>query len=91
MSKTPTAKLARTTASSVQPVARGDVAVVPESAPKAESRPPRLGELVHVVVAEGVLLKNNETGGYFAASVRTPQAVTVTTLRRLKDGDLQLA
>lgn len=91
MSRTPATKPAKTAANSVQPVTQADAAAVQESAPKVESRPPRLGELVHVVVAEGVLLKNNETGGYFAAAVPTPQAVTVTTLRRLKDGDLQLA
>ncbi|MNX34290.1 hypothetical protein D3C86_645330 [compost metagenome] len=91
MTRTPTAKPAKAAASSVQTVTQADAAATSAKAAKAESRPPRLGELVHVVVAEGVLLKNNETGGYFTAGVRTPQAVTVTTLRRLKDGDLQLA
>lgn len=89
MSRT-TAKPARTTASSAQPVAQADTAAAPDNVPKADIRPPRLGELVHVVVAEEKLLKNNETGDYFVAGAATPQTVTVTTLRRLKDGDLQL-
>lgn len=90
MSRNPATKPAKTAASSAQPVAQADAPAAPDNAPKLEARPPRLGELVHVVVAEGALLKNNETGGYFSAGVSTPQTVTVTTLRRLKDGDLQL-
>lgn len=90
MTRTPTAKPAKATASSVQTVAQADPAATSGNASKADIRPPRLGELVHVVVAEDLLLKNNETGGYFAAGAATPQTVTVTTLRRLKDGDLQL-
>lgn len=50
--------------------------------------PPRLGELIHVQVADGLELVNNETGQDFEAGVPTLQTVTVTTLRRLKDGDL---
>lgn len=50
--------------------------------------PPRLGETITVVVAEGHALINNETGGEFAAGVPTSQVVTITTLRRLADGDL---
>lgn len=49
---------------------------------------PRLGELIHVQVAEGLELINNETGQDFEPGVPTLQTVTVTTLRRLKDGDL---
>lgn len=49
---------------------------------------PRLGELIHVQVADGLELINNETGKDFEAGVPTLQTVTVTTLRRLQDGDL---
>lgn len=52
---------------------------------------PRLGTTVHVKVPEGVRLINNETGAYFPPDVATPVTVTVTTLRRLEDGDLLLA
>ena len=51
----------------------------------------RLGELVFVVVAPDVHLVNNESRGRFEAGVRTPQTVTPTLLRRLRDGDLTLA
>lgn len=71
---------------------------LPETAQAAEAtaapskrRTPRLGELVHVTVAAGASLINNETGALFADGVRTPQTVTLTTLRRLTDGDLVLA
>lgn len=50
--------------------------------------PPRLGELIHVQVPVGLSLINNETGQDFEPGVATPQTVTVTTLRRLADGDL---
>lgn len=56
--------------------------------PAQAQRPPRLGELIHVQVAEGLSLVNNETGQDFAPGVATQQTVTVTTLRRLADGDL---
>lgn len=49
---------------------------------------PRLGELIHVQVADGLELINNETGKDFEPGVPTLQTVTVTTLRRLQDGDL---
>jgi hypothetical protein len=49
---------------------------------------PRLGEMIQVRVAEGHSLINNETGQDFEPGVDTPQTVTVTTLRRLADGDL---
>lgn len=49
---------------------------------------PRLGELIHVRVADGLDLVNNETGLDFEPGVDTLQTVTVTTLRRLADGDL---
>lgn len=62
----------------------------PETTP-VKRRSPRLGELVHVTVAGGASLINNETGALFADGVRTPQTVTLTTLRRLADGDLVLA
>jgi len=50
--------------------------------------PPRLGELIQVQVADGLELVNNETGLDFEPGTPTLQTVTVTTLRRLKDGDL---
>lgn len=56
----------------------------------SKRRPPRLGELVHVTVASGASLINNETGALFADGMRTPQTVTLTTLRRIADGDLVL-
>jgi hypothetical protein len=52
---------------------------------------PALGTIANFKVAEGVQLINSETGTYFAPGVATPQTVTVTTLRRLDDLDLQLA
>lgn len=51
----------------------------------------RLGDSISVKVAEGVALINRESGGRFEPGVATPQTVTVTTLRRLADGDLQFA
>ena len=51
---------------------------------------PRMGETVMVQIAPGSLLRNNETGGFFAPGEATPQTVTVTLLRRLTDGDLAL-
>ena len=53
--------------------------------------PPALGTLVHVKVAEGCMLVNNETGAYFAPDKSTPVTVTITLLRRLLDGDVTLA
>lgn len=61
-------------------VAQAD-SVVPQN-------PPRLHDLITVQVAEGLSLINNETGQDFAPGVPTLQTVTVTTLRRLQDGDL---
>lgn len=49
---------------------------------------PRLGEMIQVRVADGHALINNETGQDFEPGVATLQTVTVTTLRRLADGDL---
>ena len=51
----------------------------------------RLGDSINVTVAAGVVLINRESGGRFEPGVATPQTVTVTTLRRLQDGDLQFA
>jgi len=51
---------------------------------------PRMGETVMVQIAPGSMLRNNETGGFFAQNTPTPQTVTVTLLRRLMDGDLIL-
>ncbi|MFP5474671.1 MAG: hypothetical protein ACLGJD_13580 [Gammaproteobacteria bacterium] len=56
----------------------------------AERPRPRLGETVQVAVAEDVVLMNTETGAPFTPGEATPQLVTVTTLRRLDDGDLTL-
>lgn len=50
----------------------------------------RLGEMVQVMVAPGMLLVNTETGGRFEPDQATPQTVTATLLRRLRDGDLVL-
>ncbi len=50
--------------------------------------PPVLGAQITVRVAEGQQLINSETGTYFGDGVDTPQTVTVTTLKRLADGDL---
>ena len=61
------------------------------AAPAAPAGLPRLGTLVNVTVAPGAQLVNNETGALFEDGVATPQTVTVTTLRRLADGDLLLA
>ncbi|HEX7866539.1 MAG TPA: hypothetical protein VF555_16405 [Variovorax sp.] len=55
------------------------------------SQPLRLGTVVDVLVADGVVLINNETGTRFVAGVRTPQTVTATLVRRIDDGDLTLA
>ena len=91
MSKAPTKPVSKRTSAPLA-VAQVDATAAPEIAPiTARGTPPRLGEMVHVVVGVGVQLKNNETGGYFPVGVPTPQTVTVTTLRRLADGDLQLA
>ncbi len=51
----------------------------------------RLGESVFVTVAPDVHLVNNESRGRFEPGARTPQTVTPTLLRRLRDGDLTLA
>jgi hypothetical protein len=51
---------------------------------------PALGTQVHVKVAQGCLLINNETGAYFAADTATPVMVNTTLLRRLADGDVVL-
>lgn len=54
-----------------------------------ETQPaPALGCLIHVTVAPGAMLRNDETGARFEPGVVTSQTVTVTTLRRLADGDL---
>lgn len=52
---------------------------------------PSLGTQVKVVVTQGVSLLNNETGALFVPGEATVQTVTITTLRRLADGDLELA
>lgn len=51
----------------------------------------RIGDSVNVVVADGALLRNNESGTWFVDGESTPQTVTATLLRRLQDGDLVLA
>jgi hypothetical protein len=63
------------------------VAVV--ATPAAE--PPRLGTVISVKPAVGLQLINNETGLEFEADVATSITVTITTLRRLADGDLIIA
>ena len=49
-----------------------------------------LGTHVMVKLADGSMLRNNESGGFFEANTPTPQTVTVTLLRRLQDGALVL-
>lgn len=51
----------------------------------------RLGDSISVKTPAGTALRNNESGGLFEPGVATPQTVTVTTLRRLADGDLLFA
>lgn len=52
---------------------------------------PALGSQAQVMLPEGGgALINNETHQLFAPGVATPQLVTLTTLRRLADGDLVL-
>ena len=48
-----------------------------------------LGDLIHVTVQPGVVLRNTETGLPFVPGEAAPQRVTPTTIRRLRDGDLQ--
>ena len=59
--------------------------------PAQDLRAPDLwiGEMIHVTVRSGVVLRNAETGLAFVPGEATPQWVTPTTLRRLADGDLQ--
>lgn len=57
----------------------------------AKVTPPALGTSCTVVVGDGVVLMNNDTGVHFTPGVPTPVLVTATTLRRLNDGDLTLA
>ncbi|MFI5443656.1 hypothetical protein [Polaromonas sp. UC242_47] len=56
--------------------------------PKTPLPMPALGSTCGVMVAEGQVLVNNETGARFEEGKETPQTVTVTTLRRLEDGCL---
>lgn len=49
---------------------------------------PALGGSCTVVVGDGLVLMNNETGAHFAPGEPTSQRVTTTLLRRLADGDL---
>lgn len=51
---------------------------------------PALGATCIVRVGSGVVLMNNDTGGNFTPETDTPVNVTVTTLRRIEDGDLRL-
>ncbi len=55
---------------------------------KTFDTPPRLGETITVVVADDHSLFNNEIGIDFAQGEQATQVVTITTLRRLADGDL---
>lgn len=66
-------------------------AQIADESPRIQRERPRLGAVVDVKVADGMQLINGETGTYFADGVPTPQTVTITTLRRLDDGDLVLA
>lgn len=61
-----------------------------DTAPQAPAKAtPKLGEIIHVTVDDGVVLINNESGAPFAAGARTPVTVTTTVLRRLQDGDFR--
>lgn len=51
---------------------------------------PALGTQVQVVAPKGISLMNNETGALFVPGEATVQTVTITTLRRLAAGDLEL-
>lgn len=51
---------------------------------------PALGATCIVRVAKGVVLMNNDTGAHFKPETDTPVSVTLTTRRRIEDGDLQL-
>lgn len=69
-------------------------AEAPAPAPAAvaiEPAMPRIGALVFVQPIPGRKVWNTEVGAFFAEGERTPQTVTVTTHRRLLDGDLLLA
>ena len=66
----------------------GDQAEPIADSAAATQATPRLGDLIQVRVAEGMALVNNETGLDFEQDQDTYQTVTVTTLRRLADGDL---
>lgn len=63
-------------------------ALAAASAAAVEPVPPRLGATIVVQAAPGRDLTNNETGLPFVPGEDTPVTVTVTTLRRLADGDL---
>ena len=65
------------------PLAASTLSAAPE-----DRRAPTLGTQIDVRVASGQLLLNNETGQRFVDGESTPQTVTVTTLKRLADGDL---
>lgn len=65
------------------------VAPAPAAAPATVAdEPPRLGSQIRVKVAKGLQLINMETGLEFVPDVATEQTVTITTLKRLADGDL---
>lgn len=70
-------------------MAKTDAKNEPAASTATEEQPsPRLGEVIQVQVADGLSLINNETGNDFVPGEPTSQTVTVTTLRRLADGDL---
>ncbi len=62
--------------------------VAPAPAPSIASL--TMGTQVLVRLADGGMLRNNESKGWFEPGTPTPQTVTVTLLRRLADGDLVL-
>lgn len=62
----------------------------PDTPPRPGIDDLRLGQIVQVQVAPGVVLRNTEAGGAFEPGMTTPQTVTPTLLRRLRDGDLTL-
>jgi len=69
-----------------EPTAQVSAPIAPTASAPKETR--ALGTIAHVKTALGVLLINNETNAYFKPGEPTPVTVTVTTLRRIDDGDL---
>lgn len=61
-----------------------------EAKPAQRDVQPRIGSTVTVKAPKGVDLVNNETGKLFEPGKATQVVVTVNTVRRLQEGDLEL-